>query len=195
MLRVAAIVEGHGDVEAVPILIRRIAATVLPGCHVEVLRPIRASRSKLLLPGEVERVTELAVRKVAGQGLVLIVLDSDDDCPAQLGPQIKNRAWRDCPGLHFAVALAMREFEAWFIAAAESLRGRRGLPDDIASPTNPESIRGAKEWLSRQMPRNQNYFESLDQPALAAVFDLQAARACPSFDRFYRIIESFAHKA
>ena len=43
------------------------------------------------------------------------------------------------------VFLAKKEFEAWFLAAAESLRGQQGLPLDLTSPHYPENIRGAKE--------------------------------------------------
>jgi hypothetical protein len=40
------------------------------------------------------------------------------------------------------------------------------------------------------MPRGLRYSETLDQPALAAVFDLEAARQrCPSFHKFCRDVE------
>jgi len=57
---------------------------------------------------------------------------------------------------------------------------------DIASPEHPESIRGAKEWLSKRMQPGKAYSPTADQAALAASLDLQAARRAPSFDKFYR---------
>ena len=45
---IAPIVEGHGEVQAVPVLIRRVAAHVAPGVNVDVPRPHRRSRSKLV---------------------------------------------------------------------------------------------------------------------------------------------------
>jgi len=84
------------------------------------------------------------------------------------------------------VVFAKREFEAWFLAAAESLRGQRGLPDDLAGPPDPEAIRGAKEWLQSRMPHGQSYSESSDQPALTATFDMNAARRADSFDKCFR---------
>jgi len=53
--RIASVVEGHGETEAVPILIRKLIATVNPPLAVDVVRPIRVTRSKLLKPGELER--------------------------------------------------------------------------------------------------------------------------------------------
>jgi hypothetical protein len=87
-----------------------------------------------------------------------------------------------------AVVLAKREYEAWFLAAAESLRGKRGLPDDLQPPDDPEAIQGAKEWLRARMPTDRKYGAVLDQPALTALFDMDAARRLGSFDKCYREI-------
>lgn len=86
------------------------------------------------------------------------------------------------------MVLAKCEFEAWFLAAAESLRGRRGLAHDLQSPVDPEAVQGAKEWLSQRMGSSERYTETLDQPALAAAFDLAMARRADSFDKCYREI-------
>ena len=86
-----------------------------------------------------------------------------------------------------AVVLAKFEFEAWFLAAAESLRGINGLPEDLEPPADPESIRGAKGWLSRHMTEGR-YSETADQLALTAAFDLNLARRADSFDKCYREI-------
>jgi hypothetical protein len=88
--------------------------------------------------------------------------------------------------LPVAVVLAKQEFEAWFLAAAESLRGARGLRSDLESPRDPEGIRGAKEWLRERMEGDRHYVETLDQPALAARFSIEEARRAASFDKCYR---------
>jgi hypothetical protein len=87
-----------------------------------------------------------------------------------------------------AVVLAKREYEAWFLAAAESLRGMRGLSDALEGPLEPEAVRGAKEWLSDRMPDGVKYSATDDQPAFTAVFDMVAARRADSFDKCYRDI-------
>lgn len=81
-------------------------------------------------------------------------------------------------------------FEAWFLASAESLAGTRGLPVDLSAPIDPEAIRGAKDWLSVRMGPSRSYSPTLDQPAFAGAFSIEAARMkSPSFDRCCRKLE------
>lgn len=188
VLRIASIVEGHGECEAVPVLIRRIARTLDAALDVAVHPVLRVPGSRLVKQGEIERTVELAARKNAGRGAVLVLLDCDDGCPAQDAPALLKRATSARADLPISVVLAKREYEAWFLAAAESLRGKRGLPLDLVGPPDPEAIRGAKEWLADQMPTSQTYSESSDQPALTAVFDMSIARRADSFDKCYREI-------
>ena len=187
-VQISCIVEGHGEVKAVPILIRRVAASLCPELPIGRLHPIRVSRSKVIQEGELERTVELAARKIGGQGAIFILLDSDDDCPARLGPELLCRALEVRGDLPIAVVLAKHEFEAWFLAAAESLRGHRGLKNDLQSTHNPEGIRGAKGWLRQRLESGETYRETLDQPALTASFDLDQARHADSFDKCYRDI-------
>ena len=188
MVRIASIVEGHGECEAVPILVRRIAQELDPGLVPEVHPVLRVPASRLVKQGEIERTIELAARKNSGQGAILILLDSDDGCPAEEGPELLLRATNARSDLPISVVMAKREYEAWFLAAAESLRGQRGLPADLTGPQNPECIRAAKEWLADRMPQGQTYSESSDQPAFTALFDMNAARRVDSFDKCYREI-------
>lgn len=185
--RIIAIVEGDGEVEAVPALIRRYAALDRWRRPIEVLHPLRTPASKLKRPGELERTVTLAARKLAGPGGILVVLDSEDDCPALLGPALLARIRAPRADLPSAVVLAHREFEAWFLGAASSLASRRGLRPDLASHPAPESVRGCKEWMSEQMEPGRIYSPVDDQPAFATTFDLEMARrSCPSFDKFHR---------
>lgn len=189
-VRIAAIVEGHGECEAVPVLIRRIASNIDPGFVPSVLSPLRIPASRLKMPAEIERAVEFAARKLQGPGGIVVILDCDwhDGCPAKDGPELLARAAGVRSDLPVAVILAKKEFESWFLAAAESLRGIRGLPADLMPPANPENIRGAKEWLIRKMqPRV--YSETEDQAAFTALFDLAIARRADSFDKCYRDIE------
>lgn len=186
-VQIGCIVEGHGDVKAVPILIRRIVMCHCPGFEIAVPPPIRIPRNKVIKADELERGVEFAARKIRGNGAIFILLDSDDDCPANLGPKLRRRALKTHGELPIAVVLAKHEFESWFLAAAESLRGQRGLRNSLQAPENPEAVRGAKEWLSRQM-ENHAYRETLDQPGLTTRFDLNQARRADSFDKCYRDI-------
>lgn len=189
-VKIAAIVEGHGECEAVPILIRRIALDIDPGFVPNVLQPLRVSANKLLREGEIERSITFTARKLQGRGGIIVIVDCDWDngCPAKDGPALLKRAKTARNDLPISVILAKKEFEAWFLAAAESLRGKKGLPNDLEPPEDPESVRGAKEWLSDRMPPGKSYTETTDQPALTAEFDMNIARTADSFDKCYRDI-------
>ena len=86
-------------------------------------------------------------------GAVLMLFDGSCDCPAEVGPTVHTRAAEMAAGVPCGVVLAHREFEAWFLAAVEPLRGRRGLRIDAEPHPNPENPRGAKEQLELQLPR------------------------------------------
>lgn len=188
---VVPVVEGHGEVQAVPILLRRIGQRIDRERFIDVRQPIRGHRSKLTRVAEAERFLELAVQKLGQeQGAVLVLIDADDDCAATLGPELVQVCKRLRPGLAVSVVLAVTEFEAWFLAAAGSLRGWRGLPDDLEPPEDPEAFRDAKGWIQSRRVDGLAYGETTDQPALTAVFDLDDARAVSaSFDKLWRDVE------
>lgn len=153
-----------------------------------VVEIFRVGKNRLIKAGILEQYVEGAARLVRGQAGILILLDSDDDCPAELGPQLLDRALKQRSDVPQAVVLAKREFEAWFIAAAESLRGRMDFPVDLEVPSDPERIRGAKEWLGRRWARTRPYTPSRHQAELTRIFDLDLAKSSRSFEKCYREI-------
>lgn len=181
---IAPIVEGYGEVHAVPVLLHRVLTELRGDAALRVNPALRVK------PGSFnsdeayfEKYVQLASRKVRPhpRGSVLILLDCEDDCPAKVGCTLA--AWACAMNLHVpvTVALAHREYETWFLAAAASLRGVRGLPAGLDAPLAPESIRGAKEWLGDRMPHGYN--APNDQPAFTRVFSFEAAARVPSFAR------------
>jgi len=188
-MKIASIVEGHGEVSAFPILLRRILPEISQETPFQVLRPIRITKSKLVQAGELERAVALASIKAGPDGRILVLIDADQDCPAEEAPQMLGRAIGPVPAARISLVLAKGEFEAWFLAAARSLAGSRDLPRDLAPPQDPEGIRDAKGWLSRGMAGNRHYRETIDQPAFAAIMDLIQARDAPSFDKLWRDLE------
>jgi Domain of unknown function (DUF4276) len=188
---VVPVVEGHGEVQAVPILLRRLAALIDPLRPVDVRQPIRGNRSTLTHPDKAERFLSLAVQKLGdAPGAVLVLLDADDDCAADVGPALLQVCERIRPGLHVSVVLATIEYEAWFLAAATSIRGQRGLPHDLVPPSAPETVRDCKGWLQSRRTDGLSYGATTDQPALTALFDLGMARSgSPSFDKLWRDVE------
>lgn len=186
------IVEGKGEVDAVPVLVRRIAASYVPERYVTVERPIRRMRSDLVQPNGLERVIELAARQTGPADGILVLLDADDDCPVEVAANLRARAERTRPDRHVRVVVASREFEAWFLAAAESLRGVHGLAADLAPPANPESIRDAKGWLTARTRSGHSYKPAVDQAALSQLFDLEQAATARSFRKFIKDVVELA---
>jgi Domain of unknown function (DUF4276) len=127
------------------------------------------------------------------RGFVLLLLDADEDCPARLGPRLLERAATVRSDADIACVLAKRELENWFKAAAASLAGVSGLPEDLQPPPNPEDGSG-DSWLTRQMlrrDRRRKYTKPGDAVDLARHMDLQQCRDnSPSFDKLCRELES-----
>lgn len=176
MTPVVSIVEGDGEAAALPVLLRRLGGWLTPEVMVDVLTPIRVYKDRFLnRPEEFSRHLQLAAKKCGDRGWILILVDADDDCPAARGAEIANRARDVIPHRRVAVVLANREYEAWFIAASDSLNGHRGFasrPGD--GDVDAETPRDAKGWLKERMA-SRSYGETTDQPAFSARFDLTKA--------------------
>ena len=188
MLTIASIVEGHGEVAALPILLRRIAAVVAPEEPISVPRPIRVKRQLVVKPGELERYVQFAASRAGAGGAILLVLDADTDCPAELAVELCRRARAARADRAIRTVLAKAEYESWFVAAVESI-AERPL-HAVAPPPDPESIRDAKGWLSRNALAHGTYRPTRHQARFTAAFDLSAARSAPSFDKLWRDVTS-----
>lgn len=174
-MRVVPIVEGDGEVAAVPVLLRRVSAWLSPQLPAVIVPPIRVRRDRFLnREEEFRRHLLLAAGKSGEDGWILVLLDADDDCPAQLGPQLLERAHQVVPHRSVSVVLAAREYEGWFLAAAESLNGHRGFTFETTPDFDPERPRDAKGWLGERMA-GRKYREATDQPGFTAVMDLEQA--------------------
>ncbi|MBS80351.1 DUF4276 family protein [Variovorax sp.] len=176
MKSVACIVEGDGEVAALPVLLRRICEWKTPEIPTYIPPPIRVYKDRFLnREGEFRRHLLLAAAKCGESGWVLVVLDADDDCPKARGAEILARAQIVIPHRRIAVVLANREYEAWFIAAARSLHGVRSFKlETTHSDGDAELPRNAKGWMSKRMG-GAGYNETTDQPAFSAQLDLQQA--------------------
>lgn len=180
-MTIQPIVEGHGEVKAVPLLLRRLRdqAQVYP---IEVNEPIRRHRSEFSDEAQVRKAVRLALKQDCDAILLLFDGDGDEDCPRDQAPVVLGWAQGEAAGKPCAVVMAHREYEAWFLASIESLRGQRGIRTDAESHPHPEEPRGAKEQLEQRMAAGRSYHETADQPALTALFDMRPTYArCRSF--------------
>lgn len=175
MTPIVTIVEGDGEVSALPVLLRRFNEWKPAQVYADPMQPIRVRRDRFLnKEEEFRRQLRLAAAKCGEGGWILVVLDADDDCPATLAADILRRAKEYVAHRKLSVVLANREFEAWFIAAASSIDAFRGFHLPADTTVDAEKPRDAKGWLRNRMESGV-YREVLDQPAFAAKIDLQQA--------------------
>lgn len=188
MRRLICIVEGDGEVEALPVLLRRMLVAS-ERFDIEIPRPLRTRRDRFLRRDEeMKKMLGYAALQARAGGCILVLLDADNDCIAELVARHKTQIDTLAAGVACSLIVAKSEFESWFIAAAESLRGYRNLPEDLQCPADPEAIRDAKGWLRQRMTQpGAAYSETIDQPAFAHQFDWRKARTrSPSLDKLCR---------
>jgi hypothetical protein len=186
-MKIYPIVEGHGEVEAAPVLLRRLRAEAK--CQsIGVGQPIRRTQSQLRSKEGIQAGVRLALLQPECAAVV-ILFDGEDDCPKELAASVRAWAREAAAGKPCDVVIAYREYETWFLAALESLRGQYGIPRNANAPANPESKRDAKGALEEFMPADRAYSETGDQPAMSAVFDMgQAHRRNRSFRKLVKAI-------
>jgi hypothetical protein len=183
------IVEGPGDIEAVPLLIRRICYEL--GCSFDaiVAPPMKVQRGKMVQEESIRQYVRIA-SLTPGCNLILLFTDTDDDCAKEISELLHPWIRREGIGVPCEIIAIPREYECWFIAAAESLRGVRGIRGIATSHHDPESVRNPKKLLSEWMAGTTAYHETAD---LTQRVDLEAVRTkCRSFRRLVQKIQAIA---
>lgn len=173
------IVEGQGDVAAVPVLLRRLRDEA-QAWGLDVARPHRRSRTLLVKKDSLQTAVKVAAMQEDCAG-ILVIFDADDDCPKELAPTLEEWAREAGGGKACAVVMANREYESWFLASIETLRGKAAILSDATGHPDPEAPRDAKGELQRRS-KSGRYSPTVDQAVLTAHLDLESAyRSCRSF--------------
>ncbi len=192
------VVEGHGELEAAHNLIVRL--TREHGHDLQWARPRRFPN--LHLERGIHKAAEV-VRIEPAVDALLILRDEDDACPAHTGPAIAG--WLRALKLPFPAAVVMfcREYETLFLPCVDLMAGvplrgnaseRPGLQPGTRFDGDPESIRGVKEWLSKNFPRGSSYKPTLDQLPLTRMIRFDRLRSCglPCFGTLERALQFLA---
>ncbi len=209
MRRLVLFVEGEGEAEAVPTLVRRLLTEM--GDWQDILLdaiPFRVGHASQIVKEDFckwKRLLGASLKRpnVAG---VLLILDGDmekvagkDFCAAVVAKSLVGAAMHVGAGKTFSVAVvfARQEYETWLIAGAASLAGRR-LPDGRLIESNAKapdgdlelSPRDAKGWLRSRVEGG--YKPTRDQATLTRVVDLEVigARKLRSFRRLESAVSS-----
>jgi hypothetical protein len=194
--RLVLLVEGHGDVEAAPVLLKRLLNesgafdVVLPDpAPLRVGEYSRISKNEF---GQWRRLLRVAAKRKNVGGCLLLLdgdsrmkVDGQPFCAMRAARRLADEARKVGGGSVFSVALvfACMEFESWLIAGAQSLAGKRfedgriEFPETITGiPSNPESApRDAKGWL-RGLMKKTGYSATRDQAELTRLVDLDLIR-------------------
>jgi Domain of unknown function (DUF4276) len=178
------IVEGDGDLLAVPELIRRVAhaADIF---DLQILRPHKR--------GDLAKVSKrfedfLAAGLLEGAP-ILWVMDYDgercDDVDRDI-ETLRMRAAQVAPQANVDFAFMVKEYESLFLCDRETLcMFFPDIPGHAQWPADPERVRGAKEWISKIRPKGLAYKETVHQVRLTSRIDLHRLRdRSPSFVRF-----------
>ncbi len=195
--QIAAIVEGPGEENAVPSLVRRILWERLRRYDIEIPRAkVKVAKGKENLTGKFEEFIEYAMED--GCDAILVLLDADEECPVELASKLAARASALNASVPIAIVCAKSEYETWFICSLSDIEGdgirqSLGLPPSVVCPENAESIRGAKEWLRVRMQRERGYKSTFDQDNLTHHIAIDAVHAkSRSFQRLCHAVREFA---
>jgi hypothetical protein len=118
---------------------------------------------------------------------ILVLVDMDDDCPQEKGPELAGRI-QAMGNLPFSVVVvcAKREYEGWFLASLETIHVGYVYQGD------PEDRRDAKGWLTREF----GYRQVRDQSVYTQELDIALARRkSRSFRRLYHAFEEIVAAA
>ena len=186
----ASIVEGQGEEGALRPLIYNIVASTNGLVYPNVMPPYRAHWGSVVnKTGELERYAEIVLREGGHSARLLVLLDADGYCPAELGPNLLRRLSTRFPHNRVSVCIADWEYESWFIASAESIANHVGTAVAVEVPQNIGEIRAAKGWLEQHILGGR-YKETEHQAAFSTVINVPIARQrSQSFNRFCREVE------
>jgi hypothetical protein len=180
---IGLVVEGPGDANSLPILLRKWLA--LREDYRDLLgKPIPCNgRENATVLNGIEGYTATAASR-PGCKAVLVVLDAEKDCAAHMGPTLLSRAIEVCP-VPVILCLAEHHWEDWLYASAETL--------EIDGFTYEE---GKRKALSLAL-RPTKYVKPTWQPRLTARMNVELAisrskslaRMLKKFDSLIPLIE------
>jgi Domain of unknown function (DUF4276) len=173
MPAIVPIVEGDGDAQAAPSLITRFLHE-REKWDWTVAHPKKAGGLVSLQP-KLAQFLRYAEQEPQC-GAVLILLDLDDGCPREEAFSLANTIRSLTPSHPVGVVFAHREYEAWFLASLDTIAGTHNIPEGLTYQGEVEARRGAKEWLTKQMPRGTIYKETIHQSSMTRQIDLDLAR-------------------
>jgi len=160
---IGLVVEGKGEVEALPLLLR----TYLYSRNIwqDVLGPVICcnGRAKATRPGGIEKLVATSASRPGCVG-VLVLLDSETDLVCVRGPELQGRVGTAGLGKPVRLTLVEQKFEAWIVASAET------MPIELSWDPERDPVAAIREALG-----DRKYIKPVWQPRLTECIDLSVA--------------------
>ena len=192
MTTIVPVVEGDGDVAALPGLLGRILLEMYNRSDVLVAQGktmVVNANGRSTLENRLEKFIQYAQYKPECDA-ILVLLDTDGDCPVSLAQGLLRRCEKlglNCP---VEIVCAHRCYESWFLASLDTIKGQRGISDTAVLSQAAEDVSSPKQWLTDQMPTGQAYKETIHQASLSRSIDIGTAhRNSRSFRRLCHALE------
>ena len=179
------IVEGPGDVAAVPVLLRKLLHESMLRHDTVVMKPVNCTGKSNLR----KRIQDYISYCLGNNcDAILVLFDADSDCALELVREVCEKCRRLNLPVPIAVVCAVREYESWFLASVASIVGHEAAPE-----TNPEAVVNPKDRLKSLLSQGR-YRETEHQAKLTARIDLDAAsKNSRSFMRLRHAVEELVN--
>ena len=198
MPTIVPVVEGAGDVAALPELLGRILRERFNRPDVIVAQGksgVVNANGRQNLESKLENFLQHAQNKPQCDA-ILVLLDADDDCPVALAQGLLERCERMGLNRPVQIVCAHRCYESWFLASLDTIKGQRGISDTAVLPQAAEDVSNPKQWLTDQMPTGQAYKETIHQASLSRSIDIgEAHKISRSFRRLCHALEQLLARA
>jgi hypothetical protein len=215
--RLVLFVEGDGDREAVPVLVKKLLTEARAWSDLFLdPQPFVVGNVADLTKDNGKDWTRLlhAACRRPNLGAVLLVQDGDlgrirgeDFCAARFGARLSQWARSAGAGTGFSAAtvFACQEYESWILACVDRLAGlplpdgRPGGGPGTSAPAGDLEVapRGAKGWLDQHM--DAGYKPTRDQESLTKLMadhvDVVRTRALRSFRRLEHALQQIVNAA
>ena len=192
MPTIVPVVEGAGDVAALPGLLTRILLERYDRTDVIVAQgksKVVVANGRMKLESKLEQFLQHAHNKPKCAA-ILVLLDADDDCPVTVATQLSQRCEQFRSICPVQVVYADRSYESWFLVSLETIKGHGVIPDTVSIPSTVEDVNNPKQWLTDQMPPGRAYKETTHQASFSELIDVGLAyNKSRSFRRLCHALE------
>ena len=164
-------VEGRGDDEAIRVLLMKLL-NIAGHYSLPINKPIRRNRDEYLDKDKLRKSLEIGLLRPECKA-ILILFDADDACPKEIAPCIEKWAneFSGARSVPSVVIMANKEYEAWFLAAIETMSVSPRLRRPPQPFVEPENVRDAKGKFEEFL--TDFYSARTDQAKFTAAMDLK----------------------